>query len=204
MEFVEYYLRCCMKLKWFRKLWKNAKMKLFRYRDDVFYRIIEIDTSAQEVTFHIKNKAASLKCKFSEAINEAEIIQGLDSLDACWLGGYFGRALRASLEGRELLKRAKRMSFLLVHKKGRYKIIYQNRSGEIGYIDQNTRKEFVEYPLTVANNDYIISAFDSNQACYIGILAGISMEKAISHDEKTGKHNLEDMLQKRPKLRLIK
>ncbi|PIQ42386.1 MAG: hypothetical protein COV52_05175 [Gammaproteobacteria bacterium CG11_big_fil_rev_8_21_14_0_20_46_22] len=106
------------------------------------------------------------------------------------------------MEGGEALKRAKKMNFLLSDKSGRYKIVFQNRNGEIGYFDQKSRQEFVEHPLTLVKNDYIISEFDSSQACFIGILAGVSIEKAISSGQSPD--NVGDIMNKAPKLRVVK
>lgn len=167
-------------------------------------RLVEVNTSLQEVVVHVRNRSVFLKCKLGEAVSDLSIIDQLDPAEACWLGGYFGRALRSSLEGRDAIKKAKSMSFLLSNKRGRYMIIFQNRNDEIGYIDKKTQREFVEHPLTVANNEHIISGFDPSQACYIGILAGISMEKAISMDKKTGQSQLELLLNKPPRLRIVK
>jgi hypothetical protein len=47
----------------------------------------------------------------------------------------------------------------------------------ISYTDCINRNEFIEYPQSILNNPHIINYFDSTQACYIGILAGLSYEK---------------------------
>jgi hypothetical protein len=169
-----------------------------------YCRIAEINVAAQQVTFHVKKKSLFLKYTFSEAVCDMGIIQSLSPVEACWLGGYFGRAFRACEAGRPILKRVKNGSFLLSSKRGRYKVVFENRTGEVGYFDKKSKKEFVEHPLTIANNPYLIAEFDSSQACYIGILAGASMEKMIEQDKKTGKDRLGILLQKRPKLRVVK
>lgn len=166
------------------------------------YRLIEVDVQSQKVALQIKSKSVRLILSFEEAL-DSDIVGKLTPQQACLIGGYYGRALRAALEGREALKKAKNMSFLLTNKQGRYKILYQNRNGDIGYIDQRTRREIVEHPLTVANNESVISGFDPSQACYIGILAGISMEKTLGKDAKKGTNELESLLNKKPQLRLV-
>ena len=165
-----------MKKKFINFLKKLIALSVFNQNS---CRIVEINTRKQEVVFHIKNRAIFIKSTFSEAIADLSIIDGLYSSEACWLGGYFGRALRSSFTGGDALKKAKSMSFLLKNARGQYQILFQNRSDEVGYYDKKTKKEYLEHPLTIANNEYIISRFDPSQACYIGILAGISMEKAI-------------------------
>ncbi len=169
-------------------------------------RLIEVDMSSQDVIFHIRKRALFLKCKLAEAIADISIIEQLNPIDSCWLGGYYGRALRASYEGRLPLKKAeKALNFLLDKEDGRYKVIFQNRRGEVGYLDKITKQEFVEHPLTIANNKHIISKFEASQACYIGVLAGISLEKFSTIDKKNINSNkAKELLNRPPKLRIVK
>jgi len=177
------------------------------FRDSLFsssepyYRIVEINTNTQEIVFRVKNKAVLLKYRFSEAIADQAIINGLSSTDACWLGGYYGRALRASREGRSALKKVKSMTFLLSSKNGRYTVAFQNRNGEIGYYDKKLRHEIIEHPLTIAANPAIVSEFDPSQACYIGMLAGAELEKALASGKN--RDQVDVLLRKPPKLRII-
>jgi len=166
-------------------------------------RIVALDVVAQTVSFHVKNKAVVIRCKFSEAINNLEIIDQLSPHEACWLGGHFGRALRASLDGRAPLKKAKQMSFLLRKQEGRNRIVFENRTGEIGYIDTKTHQEYVEHPVAIATNDYVIALFNPNQACYIGILAGIRMEKALNIDDGLCHGNVINLVGTKPKLKIV-
>ncbi len=167
------------------------------------YRIAEINTQTQEVVFHIRNKGVFLRCSLSEAIAINTIINDLTPWDACLLGGYFGRVLRTSVKKGIALKKAKSMSFLLKDNGSQYKIVFQNRDGKIGYIDRKQKREFLEHPVTIANAQHVISKFDPSQACYIGILAGISIEKSIQVDERTGQHTLDNIMNKRSTLRII-
>jgi len=181
---------------------KNIYNLLF-FTEETYF-IEEINVQTNKVIIRYRGTRTIIKADLGSIISDAKIIDGLSPEQACLIGGYFGRVLRKSLESNKALKKAKRLSFLLKNNRGQYRIVFENRSGEVGYLDQKTKKEFIEHPLTMAKNSYIISKFDPSQACYIGILAGISMEKAIHLDEKTGQHNLDDLLKKHPKLRLIK
>lgn len=194
-ESVVGYIECYSMLKKLRS-WLSS---FFKYSRDC--RIVEIDTDAQEVLFQIKNSSTLMRYKFSEAISDLTIVNRLLPSEACWLGGYYGRALRASLEGREALKKVKSMNFLLSSRKGRYTIAFQNRNGEVGYFDKKTRQEIVEHPLTIASHQHIISEFDPSQACYIGILAGLEMEKALASGKN--RDQVEALIKKPAKLRLV-
>jgi hypothetical protein len=118
-----------------------------------------------------------IKQTFSQLISNMEIIEGLSCQQACWIGVYYGKTLRAALNKKIDLKNIKKPTYLLQHKYGRYKIICEYRDGSIGCIHVKTRKELNVNPLAIAEDNIFIKHFDANQACYIGILAGIEMEK---------------------------
>jgi len=165
------------------------------------YLIEEIDMSSRLVFLRCVGSRMVVKFKIEQFVSDISLVDKLPAKQSCVLGGCYGRILRAAMEGRDALNKVKKMNFLLSNKRGRYKIVFQNRNGDIGYYDQKTRQEFVEHPLTIVNNDYIISEFDPSQACYIGILAGISLEKAVSSG-KSG-DEIEVILNKPPKLRIV-
>jgi hypothetical protein len=171
----------------------------FGYDKEVFFCIVNINSATEEVVLQVKHKSLTLTCTFSEAINDMSIVNHLSANEACYLGGYFGRALKKGSGRSEALRQAKSKPFLLQNTKSKYQILYQNRTGDIGYFDMKSKKEFIDNPVSLASNKYIMSNFNSCQACYIGILAGIFMEKAISHDKKQGKN-----IRGRPALRVVK
>lgn len=187
-----------------RKISKMITSIKTLFRDDwelYPYLIEEIDMTLRLVFLRCVGSRMVVKFKIEEFVSDVSLVDKLPAKQACVLGGCYGRILRAAMEGREALNKVKKMNFLLSNKSGRYKIIFQNRNGDIGYLDQKTRQEFIEPPLTLVNNDYVISEFDPTQACYIGILAGISLEKAVS----SGMLNTEidAALNKPPKLRVV-
>lgn len=177
--------------------------KMLSYKGPSFYALEEINLKSQTVVIRCRGTRKTIKQTFDSVISDVKLLEGLPSIHACWIGALYGRALRASLEKGVALKKAKNMSFLLKNTRGRYKIVFQNRNGDIGYFDQKTKKEFVEHPLTVAQSELLISRFDPSQACYIGLLAGISLEKALTIDQKTGQNTAQELFKKMPKLRVI-
>lgn len=166
------------------------------------YVLEEVNMARQEAVVRCSGTRTMMKFKLEILVGDMTIIQGLSSAHACLLGGCYGRILRAAMEGREVLKRVKKMDFLLSNRKGRYQIIFQNRNGDIGYLDKKTRQEFVEHPITIVNNKHIISGFDPSEACYMGILAGSSLEKALASEKDI--NAAEKLIQIPPKLRLVK
>lgn len=182
------------------------KIRTLHYSLSFIYRtrylLEEINDKTERVIIRCRGTRTIIKTSLSSVISDNKMIAGLSSIQACMLGGYYGRILRASLEGRQALKKVKNMSFLLTNEKGRHQIVFLNRIGDVGYYDKKACCEFVEHPLAIVNNNHIISGFEPSQACYIGILAGISIEKMLSSD-KGGRFN-EQLSKKSPKLYVVK
>lgn len=112
------------------------------------YRLSSVDRDHQTGILHVIHKSIFIKLTFSEIISNREVIEGLSSKDACWIGVYYGIALRRALKCKENLKNIKKPSYLLYHKYGSYKIVCENRDGTIGCIHLKTRQELNIDPLS--------------------------------------------------------
>lgn len=164
----------------------------------ILYRLSSIDIEKQTAVLHVISKNIFIKLTFAEIISDSEVIEGFSCREACWMGAYYGQALRAAVDGKTHLRNIKKPVYLLKHKYGQYKIICENRDGTIGCLHIKTRKELTIHPLSIAQDDLFIKQFDANQACYIGILAGMAMKK---------KQNASDSENKKPSapyLRVVK
>jgi hypothetical protein len=117
-----------------------------------------------------------------------------EQIEASLIGGYYGRVLHASSKEKNIMQHSKNPNFVLKKKTGIYQITMRNRQGEIGYFNRLSRKEFIEHPLAIINHKHIISNFDPSQACYIGMLAALSLTKQINKGE---------IFDKPPKLRAV-
>jgi len=174
---------------------------LFTHAKHAKYCIEEIDTKAQEVTIRCHGTDTAIKFTYTSIISDPLVLDGLSPDQACLIGGYVGRVIRG--DGSVINYHANQKSFLLNKKIGRYRIVYQDRSGQVAYIDTISKKKYLEHPITIVNTRHIILKFNSSQACYLGILAGVSIEKNMQIDKKTGSKKLLKISQKRAKLRIV-
>lgn len=163
----------------------------------VYYRISSIDAEKQTVILHIIHKSIFITLTLAEIISDVEIIEGLSCQHACWIGVHYGKALRAALDGKSHLKNIKKPSYLLKHKCGHYKITGENRDGTITCLHVKTKKELTIHPLSIATDELFMSHFDANQACYIGMLAGLAIEKKQREASESKQQTM-------PYLRLVK
>lgn len=163
--------------------------------DDNTCRLLEVDISKQEIKFQLKSKFPILKCSLEEAINDLDLINQISPIEACYLGGFYGKLLSENkLNNRNI-------SFLLRNSFGRYYVTYQDRFGNIGYCDRISRTTFSSKPVDIVENENIISCFNSSHACYIGILAGIDMK---SKSQECGYREFPSRSVDTPYLRIVK
>src|SRR5688572_28507932 len=90
-------------------------------------RLLEINIATQEVKFQIKMKMPILKCSINQAINELNLISHISAIEACYLGGHYGRIVSATWFDNAVKNNAKNMmSLLMQNSKGRFQILYKN------------------------------------------------------------------------------
>lgn len=164
----------------------------------IFYQISTIDLETQTALLHIKHKNIFIKQTFSEIISTPSVLEGLSCKHACWIGIYYGKALRNALKDKKKLKNINKPSYLLKHKRGLYKIISENRDGTIDCLQIRTKRELNASPLLISQDENLIKLFDPSQACYIGILAGIEISKKERRASDTNSQY------KTPYLRIVK
>ena len=96
--------------------------------------------------------------------------------------------MRSAADEKTNVKSIKKPSYFLNHRYGRYKIISEKRDGTIECVHIKTKNILSAHPLSIVEDSVFINYFDANQACYIGILAGISIEKNKKMNTKVNKN----------------
>ena len=162
----------------FKFFCKEALYKIQKERK-IFFRIVDINENFIEL--HVKGKSASAKKKVVDIIYENHIISGLSSCDACSLGVYYGFNLKNMCNDKIPIK----YPLLCMNNSGRYRLLYEERDGNIAYMNTITNEKFVKSPICLAKDYNTIEQFDPTQACYIGILAGSKCHKLESSTKKT-------------------
>ena len=140
--------------------------------------IKEFDLKAKEVIIYCYGvRIITIRSSIAEIIGDSTIILNLPSYQSCWLGYYYGKlCAQSSYDAAFFHARGGR--FLLRFTKGRFKIFSFDRENMLTYIDVKTNISYRESPLSIiAQDTFAINQFDSTQACYIGILAGLMVAK---------------------------
>lgn len=167
----------------------------FQKIDNVHYRLSSVDSENQTLILHVIRKNIFIKQSFAEIIANPALISGFNPEEACWIGIYYGKALHSAAHGKTHLKNIKKACYLLHYHHGAYKIMSEHRDGKITCLHTKTRTTVCVDPLSIAKDSIFIRQFDATQACYIGMLAGIKLDKS---------ENKEESLSSVPFLRLVK
>jgi len=140
--------------------------------ETIFCHIEEIDLTKRTIVIHCKGINAQIKFTLDEIISDPVILTNLSPTQASLIGYYYGKYYT------ELIKDNNRyiMNFSIDESPNKFNIIMLNRNGNLIYSNHENNTHTIS-PINAMRCINIITQFDSTQACYIGILAGINAHK---------------------------
>ncbi|MFJ1268643.1 phosphoheptose isomerase [Legionella lytica] len=148
--------------------------KLYFPEKNYLYKIEEINECLNRVVISCRGKGATLVSTIEDIGYDQYIITSLPPHQACWIGYYFGKSWG-------IKKSQKKTNLSSPHQtsqKSNYRIICQDRMGNIIYQSTQNRAMYKMDPIELAKSKTII-LFNSSQAFYIGFLAGLKNTKDI-------------------------
>ena len=169
------------------KLARQAILKLFHFfislRDyyhsqKLFqaapYRIEKINAETQQVVILYRGSRTYIKTSLEGAISAPHLVEGLPSMQACWLGYYYASSpINQKKSQRQLSQELK-----LQMKKGRFKVVsLEMRSSTLTYLDIKKNRVYKEKITQIMQDEFVINNFDPTQACYIGMQIGMKVAK---------------------------
>lgn len=139
-------------------------------------QIKEFNLQTEEVVVYCYGfRIITIKSNIVDIIGDANIVVNLPADQACLLGYYYGKLSHQTANRN--FSHSRGDSFLLRFTKGRLKIFSIDRNNMLTYVDTKSNKIYKESPLAMVQNQFLINQFDSSQACYIGIQAGLMVAK---------------------------
>lgn len=161
-----------MTLTFIRKFIHSAYklLKLYSPEKKHLYKIEEINECTNRIVISCQGKGVTLVSTIEDIGYDEYIVNFLPPHQACWIGYYFGKKWSIRKEDKNNAK--KNSLHHPNYHNSDYKIICQNRLGEIIY--QNTHSGFVykKDPIELAKSK-TITKFNPSQAFYIGFLAAL-------------------------------
>lgn len=169
----------------------------YSFDKNYIYKIQEIDELEDQVIISCQGRGAAIRASIDDIGNDEYIVNSLPPHHACWLGYYYGKKwLKVKNKGKYSNCSDRYTGY---SKQEIFKIIGQNRAGEILYKNILNEVLYQENPIQLAKSK-TISKFDASQAFYIGFLAALKAVKTPSTDFN---ENMKPIKNK-PYLRVVK
>lgn len=160
------------------KLLKILKYKLLSKKkekksDFIFYKIV--DSSPEKDLYKIQcvNSSVIFSANIIDIVADIDILYSLHPIQACFIGIEYSLFLKknpnASLNIKQKANQYK------IGRYGTFEVIYERR-GQIGFINQITKEDFLMDPFDIALSKRLIQEFDAQYAFYIGFLAGSKID----------------------------
>jgi len=159
---------------WF---YKKPKKISKNKSDYIFYKIID-SIDYKIYALQCINTNAIFHASLSEIVLDYDILHGLHPIQACYIGIEYGKYinnLNDDIKNKKIKNHMANNSPMA--KYGNYQLCYQDREGNLCFIDVTTNKEHIMNPRDIALNEELISNFDASQAFFIGLNAGIKINK---------------------------
>ena len=140
---------------------------------DILYKIVD-KNDKNDYLLQCVNSKSIFQADINEIVFDNDILYGLHPLQSCFIGIEYARHLKNF----NLKKDRKEIAYFnrsIARDYGSLELKYQNRRGDICYIDSHTKEEFVMNPKEIAFSDEIIERFHAYQAFYIGLCAGLKI-----------------------------
>lgn len=168
--------------------------KLYFPEKSHLYKIEEINECSNQVSISCYGKGVTIITTIEDIGQDKHIINFLPPHQACWLGYYFGKNWDLKKEFRKKTYTDKLDVSCNINSD--YRIICQNRQGEIIYQDSHTGSVFKMDPIELAKSKKI-TFFNASQAFYIGFLAALKNVRDIRKSAQSRNSN-------QPILRLVR
>ena len=141
----------------------------------VLYKIVDV-TNKNIFILQCVNYKTIFQADIAEIIYNKDILYGLHPLQSCFIGIEYAKYLKINQTvTTPHIKDINSVNKQYVHEYGLLKLKYQNRRGQICYINSGTNEEIIMYPKDIAFSDNIIGNFHAEEAFYIGVCAGLKI-----------------------------
>lgn len=157
----------------------------------IFYKIVD-SIECNQFALQCINTTTVFQISIVDLVYDIDILHGLHPVQACFVGIEYAKILKENQKSRG---KNHSHSSSSTYRYGRYCLKYQDRYGNIAFIDAVTQKDFLMDPRDIALSKELIKEFDAAQAFYIGLCTGLKMKNPAKPVISS---------QKYPHLRLVK
>lgn len=146
--------------------------------DFIFYKIVNFNDKTNKYALQCINTKAIFHLNIKEIILDADILYGLHPVQSCFVG--IEHAIEIKNKPNASINYGHKIKPYTVNRYGTYNLIYQDREKNLCFEDVYSKKTFSQDAIDIALTEHIISKFDAIQAFYVGLQAGLKMNKPVS------------------------
>jgi len=159
----------------------NAENNRAKY---YFYKIVDNQKKDFEYILQCINTKNIFYASITDIVFDKNFLSSLMPEQACYIGIQFVKYIN---EHKEILhkKLKPKWSDYLTSRYGQYKMCWEDRINNLGFINKFTGEEYLMDPRDVALTESLIKDFDALQAFYIGFLAGLKLRDVTIEKEKS-------------------
>lgn len=151
----------------------------------IFYKIVEADDDGPHFMLQCVNTSVTLWADILEIVLDRKILSSLHPVQSCFIGIEYSKYLHSHKEALKKNAQLRTESYLL-HRYGIYRIVYQDRNGNLCFVCSESKKEYLMDPRDIALSRELIEEFDAVQAFYIGYLAGLKLRNPVNRPQSIG------------------
>lgn len=158
---------------------RNPKKFLDVKSSYIFYKIVD-SVENEEYTLQCINTNAIFHANIYDMVFDLDILHGLHPIQACYIGIEYAKYIKRFVPPLEIKKiHNNNITKYSVSRYGCYHLCYQNRNGDLAFTNIMTDEEFIMDSRDIALSEELIGEFDSAQAFYIGLTAGIKINNPV-------------------------
>lgn len=139
----------------------------------IFYKIVGFSHERKKYIMQCFNTKAIFYAKISDIVFDTDILHSLHPTQACFIGIEYSKVAKNESNPTGALEKLKNSP---AYRYGNYELCYQDRYGNLSFLNTKTNEEFIMDPRDIALSQDLIEEFDAIQAFCIGVYAGIKMD----------------------------
>lgn len=153
----------------------------------IYYKIVNFNKADNLYVMQCINSSSTFFSNIQEIVFDTDILHGLHPAQACYIGIEYAKQIKTTNTPTEVnhihQQKQNKYSF---HRYGLYFLSYQDRKGNICFLNSKTGESFLMDPRDIALSEELINEFDAAQAFYIGFVTGLKMDTvAIKNNQKS-------------------
>ena len=151
----------------------------------ILYTLLDAFIEEEVLYYKIQpiNKSNIFMVKLEDLVFDTTILWGLTPFEASCVGIEYAAFFYNKKTAGGITKQPKISQYMRC-RYGSYELLFQNRTGQLVFMHRSSLHYFMMVPEAIAFSKELIEEFDAAQAFYIGLLAGLKLNRLPRSTQK--------------------